>query len=280
MYAHRNKFIFLISISLLFLTNCNYINFETQISKNQEIKDWFLNTKYGKLEASITWPSHDRSVPCLLMIHSSHGNNQKNKKELLSLTGYPIIAMSISLPGFGSSTGPQDFGGRRSVESINQSIFYLSRINTAKNKCIFLYAKGFGANAAIIAATQNPDIQLLIIENGIFQHKKILKRIPRNIRIRLNNFLLERDYKTNFRSSLQEIEKIQIPIFIIKNIRGKGYELEQFNKLIHILKLNNKRYKIMKIKEKKEKLIFKKIVIKKRIIPIIEKHIKKEIKFN
>ena len=36
----------------------------------------------------------------------------------------------------------------------------------------------------------------------------------------------------------------------------------------------------MKIKEKKEKLIFKKIIIKKRIIPIIEKYIKKEIKFN
>ena len=160
MYAHRNKFIFLISISLLFLTNCNYINFETQISKNQKIKDWFLNTKYGKLEASITWPSHDRSVPCLLMIHSSHGNNQKNKKELLSLTGYPIIAMSISLPGFGSSTGPQDFGGRRSVESINQSIFYLSRINTAKNKWDIFLLTNVCSNLKRLAEPEVKDIRL------------------------------------------------------------------------------------------------------------------------
>ena len=115
MYTHRTKSIFCIFIFIIFLTNCSYDSFQTQISKNQNIKDWFINTKFGKIEASITWPFEKGYFPSLLMIHSSVGNNQKNKKELLSLIGYPIIAMSISLPGFGNSTGPDDFGGKKSV---------------------------------------------------------------------------------------------------------------------------------------------------------------------
>ena len=214
------------------------------------------------------------------MIHSSVGNNQKNKKELLSLIGYPIIAMSISLPGFGNSTGPDDFGGKKSVKSISRAISYLSKMNSSRERSIFLYAKEFGANAAINAAIQNPEVQLVIVENGIFQPRRVVRQIPRNIRFKLKNFLADGDYKISFRSSLKEIEKLQTPIFIIQNAKGKDYELKQQSKLIASLKLHKKRYKVMKIREKTKKLFFQRIIIKKRILPIIEKHINNEIKYN
>ena len=272
---YNKKFIFLISASFLFLVNCSYTSFQTAISENQTIKDWFLSTKYGVVEASITWPSDNDSYPSLLIIQSSDENNQKNTKELLSLIGYPIIAMSISLPGIGNSTGPHDFGGKKSVESIKKAIHYLSEINNNGNKSIFIYANGFGANAAIIATRKVSDVKLLILENGLFEPRKVIKKSPQNLKIRLKDFLSHKNYKANFRSSLYEIEKNEIPIIIIRNIRGKDYELEQHNEIIKFLKLKNKKYKILDISEKNKSLFFQKLIIKKRVVPIIEKYFKK-----
>ena len=277
---YNKKFLFLISALLLFLVNCSYSSLQTQISEKQNIKEWFLSTKYGSVESSITWPSDNNPYPSLLMIQSSDRDNQKNTKELLSLIGYPIIAMSISLPGIGNSTGPHDFGGMKSVESIKKAINYLVKINNNQKKNIFLYANGFGANAAIIAASKVSNVELLILENGIFEPQKIIKKSPENIKIRLKKFLLDKEYKTIFRSSLHEIDKNQAPIFIIRNIRGKNYELEQHNELVKSLKMKKKKYKILDISEKSKSLIFQKLIIKKRVVPIIEKYFKKEIKFN
>jgi len=279
LFVYINKLIFLILIFLIFLSNCSYTSFETQISKEQNIKDWFLKTRFGKIESSITWPADGKSYPSLLLIQSSDAKNQKNTKELLSLTGYPIITMSIALPGIGNSTGPQDFGGKKSVESIKEAIFYLSKINSNKNKLIFLFASGFGANAAIIATKEVQNIELLILEDGIFQPQKVISRSPQNTRIRLKKYFSDKDNKKESISSFEEIDKLQTPIFIIKNIKGKDYELEQNRTLIKFLKLKNKKYKILEINEKNKSLIFQDLIIKKRIIPIIEKYIKNEIKF-
>ena len=95
--------------------------------------------------------------------------------------------MSISLPGFGESTGPEDFAGPKSVQATLGAVRYLTSNEGVRKDGIYVYGIGQGASTAALAATRSAKISGLILENGFYDLGKPTLSYPNK---RVNRALL------------------------------------------------------------------------------------------
>ena len=152
--------IFFILIALL---GCGE-GYETRTKRGGGIKEWFLPLGEGKVEAMAVWPPGGGRRPALLLVHAATGRAQRFRRAMFDLSRQGVVAMSISLPGFGGSTGPEDFAGPRSVAAVLEAARYLASRRDVSG--IAVYGYGQGATTALIAAIRGTDIRLVAVEGG------------------------------------------------------------------------------------------------------------------
>ncbi len=226
-----------ILLILVALLGCGE-GYETRTKRGDGIKEWFLPLGEGKVEAMAVWPPGGGQRPALLLVHAATGRAQRFRRAMFDLSRQGVVAMSISLPGFGGSTGPEDFAGPRSVAAVLEAARYLASRRDVSG--IAVYGYGQGATTALIAAIRGTDIRLVAVEGGVYGLGRAYPDLPPSERERLR-FLLgggpgEKPAAYRMRSPIHEAGRLRGPALIIHSRDEKRYPLSESERLADALK--------------------------------------------
>ena len=250
----RNVFFLLISTFLL--VGCAAVH-ETKTARGEVIREWFMPFTWGRVEAFAAWPP-DRGhlsqgrYPALLLLHGADARAQRFRRAILAHVHDEFFLMSISLPGFGASTGPEDFSGPRSVEAVLGSIHYLRTRENVRKDGIFIYGIGQGASAAVLAATRSANISGLILENGFYDLEQTYGRLSHKQKNRIRAVLggspaqTEEAYRE--RSPIRAADKIKASILLLHS-QGGPYPLSGAEAFVKIIRVKGGRAELQRIKK-------------------------------
>ncbi len=234
---------FSLLISTFLLSGC-ILNQETRTAHGDVIRKWFLEFPWGRVEAYAIQPlergiSPQRRYPAILLLHGADARAQRFRRAMLAHVRDGFILMSISLPGFGASTGSEDFAGPKSVNAALGALRYLGARENVVKGGIFVYGIGQGASVAALAATRSANISGLVLENGFYDLEKIhalLSRKQRNrIRALLGGTPVQNVETYRERSPSLMVDKMKVPILLLHS-RESAYPLsgaEAFQKAIN-----------------------------------------------
>jgi len=135
----------------------------------------------------------------------------------LSNAGYAV--MSVSLPGYGQSTGPADFGGPSSVRALGLALDALRRSPQVDSTRVAVWGISRGATAAAMLASQRHDLTALVLQSGVFDPASAY-RTSKSDSMR---HALDKEGKTsggwNARSSLRVANRIKVPVLFVHGER-------------------------------------------------------------
>ncbi len=214
--------IFPLTLALL-LAGCGG-GYETRTRRGEGIREWFLEFSWGRVEAYAIWPPGRGPYPAMLLLHGADARAQRFRRAMLTHVRDGFVLISISLPGHGASTGPEDFAGPRSVEAALGAVRYLrSRPNVEKDG-IFVYGIGQGATVAALAAARSAHISALILENGLYEWKETYALLSEERRVRIRATLggppAQKMRAYAERSPVRAAEKIRVPVLLLHSSKA------------------------------------------------------------
>ena len=176
------------------------------------------------MEAYAVWPKENghslqKRYPALLLLHGADARAHRFRRVMLDHVQDNLFIMSISLPGFGASTGPEDFAGPRSVDAVLGAIHFLKTRGNVRKDGIFIYGIGQGATAAVLAAAKSKIISGLILENGFYELEKTYTLVSRKMKNKISAVLGEapgsKKGAYRERSPALQADKIRTPILLL-----------------------------------------------------------------
>ena len=123
----------------------------------------------GKKVETVTFPARPEGPAAGLLLVHDHGSHARRLLTLgqqLAQRGY--TTMIVSLPGYGQSEGPSDFGGAHTVEALGAALDELKRTNGVDAQRVAVWGIGRGATAAMNLAAQRTDLKLVIGQSGLY----------------------------------------------------------------------------------------------------------------
>lgn len=176
-------------VSAFLISGCGG-GYETKTARGEGIREWFLEFDWGRVEAYAVWPpggglSSGNTWPAILLLHGADARAQRFRRAMLNHARDGFFLMSVSLPGFGASTGPEDFAGPKSVEAALGAIRYLRTRPNVEKDGVFIYGVGQGASTAALAAARSENISALILENGLYEPEKAYVRLSNKQQARM-----------------------------------------------------------------------------------------------
>lgn len=185
--------------------------------------------------------------------------------------------MSISLPGFGGSTGPEDFAGPRSVAAVLEAARYLASRRDVSG--IAVYGYGQGATTALIAAIRGKDIRLVAVEGGVYGLGRAFPDLPPAERERLR-FLLgggpgEKPAAYRMRSPIHEAGRLRAPALIIHSRDEKRYPLVESERLAEALKAKGLPHRFIPTRGKLGEFSPGHASIRRWVLPFVRKYLGK-----
>jgi len=251
--------------------------YETVTPRGEGVKEWFLEVPGGRIEALAIWPPGRGPHPALLLIHAAEGRAQRFRRTMFDLAREGLFTMSISLPGFGESTGPEDFAGPRSVEAVVRAADHLARRSEVRPEALAVYGYGQGAAAALLAAARNPCIRLAAVEDGVYDLEKAFEHLPAAERERLRLLLgatPEQDPEPyRLRSALLRAGEVRGPILIIHSRRARAFPPAQAELLAEALKRQNRPHRLTLSQGASSGLDPKHPSLKRWVVPFMKEHL-------
>ncbi len=220
--------VFFLLVAMFLLAGCMG-NDETKTTRGEVIREWFMEFTWGRVESYAIRPpsgghSLQRLYPAILLLHGVDARAQRFRRAMLAHVRDDFFLMSISLPGFGASTGPEDFAGPRSVKAVLAAIRYLRTRENVKKDGIFVYGIGQGASVAALAAAGSGNISGLILENGFYDLEKtyalLSEKQKARIRAALGGPPAQRKEAYRKRSPIRAADKIKAPILLLHSQEG------------------------------------------------------------
>ena len=248
--------VFFLLISTFLLVGCAAVQ-ETKTARGEVIREWFMPFTWGRVEAFAAWPPDRghlprRRHPAILLLHGADARAQRFRRAILAHVRDEFFLMSISLPGFGASTGPEDFAGPRSVEAVLGSIHYLITRENVRKDGIFIYGIGQGASAAALSAARSANISGLILENGFYDLEKtyaLLSQKRKNrIRAVLGGAPAQTGQAYRERSPFRAADKIKAPILLLHS-QGGPYPFSGAEAYVQIIRGKGGRAELQRIKK-------------------------------
>ncbi len=214
--------------------------YESITTRGDLVKEWHLPLNEGRVEAMAVWPPGDGPRPALLLIHAGAGRAQRFRRSLFRLSREGLVAMSISLPGFGDSTGPEDFAGPRSVAAVREAVKYLAARRDVLKNGVIIYGYGQGATVALLAALQSPEVALAALETGVYDLARAWVKLPPAMRDRLQATLgggpNENPPAYRERSPASRAGAFRGPMLIMHSKDARKYPLSESEGLASVLR--------------------------------------------
>ncbi len=248
--------VFFLLISTFLLVGCAAVH-ETKTARGEVIREWFMPFTWGRVEAFAVWPPDRghlprRRYPVILLLHGADARAQRFRRAILAHVHDGFILMSISLPGFGASTGPEDFAGPKSVEAALGAVRYLDTRESVRKDGIFIYGIGQGASVAALSAARSANISGLILENGFYDLEQTYGRLSQKqknrIRAALGGTPAQTGQAYRERSPIRAADKIKAPIQLLHS-QGGPYPLSGAEAFVQIIRGKGGRAELQKIKK-------------------------------
>jgi dipeptidyl aminopeptidase/acylaminoacyl peptidase len=187
-----------------------------------------------RIEYFAVAPSNGPPWPAVIYVHGHQGPDrpgggsiaQSGLLERVAAAG--VLAVSLSQPGYGGSTGPPDFCGPRTQGAILAVLRHAVRRLGAEAGRVALVAGSRGAIAAAVAAAEAPELGALVLTAGVYDLAAGYRDCPWT-GIRRN---IEREAGTSeeafqARSALMRAHLIDCPVLIMHGALDDRFAPEQ-----------------------------------------------------
>lgn len=175
----------------------------------------FIEDKGKRIETvfiSERWP-RDTS-PAILLVHPEGSHARRMLPLAWNLVNVGYSVMMVSLPGYGQSTGPSDFGGPATLRALGLALDALRRSPQVDSTRIGIWGISRGATAAALLAAQRP-LTALVLQSGVFDPSTAY-RATRSDSLRR---ALDKEGKSNggwnARSAIKVAHRIKTPVLFI-----------------------------------------------------------------
>ena len=272
---------FSLLISTFLLAGCA-TDHETKTARGEVIREWFIEFPWGRVETYAVWPPERRPsqqvrYPAILLLHGADARAQRFRRAMLAHVHDGFIMMSISLPGFGASTGPEDFAGPKSIQAALGAVRYLDARESVRKNGIFVYGIGQGASTAALAGTMSTKISGLILENGFYDLEKtyplLSKKQKSKIRALLGGTSAQNEDAFRERSPIRVAGKIKAPVLLLHS-QGGSYPLSGAEAFLRAIEEKGGIAELQRIKNQGPFESLTHPNIAKRVIPFIRKILK------
>lgn len=170
-----------------------------------------------QLEIFIQKP-HGENTPLLVLLHGAstdRGIKTFSQECIDSCMNRGYAVAGISLPGFGQSTGRKDFCGPFTMKWLHFALDAIKEECQAKDFGVIGF--GQGGLAALLLASERPDIRCIVCPNAVVDllaHLNPESRIWRGLFYKNYDIVLDEE---NFllRSPMQRVQDILSPAFLL-----------------------------------------------------------------
>ncbi len=256
--------------------------YETVTTRGEGVKEWFLPLQGGRIEANAVWPSHsawfaaNKRRPALLLLHAAKGRAQRYRRAMFSLVKQGLVTMSISLPGFGESTGPEDFAGPRSVEAAVRAVKYLAERRDVLENGVAIYGQGQGATTALLTAARSQYVRLVIVEGGVYDLRKAYEKLPPTERERLRFIVggtaAEKPTAYKLRSPIHKVGRLRGPVMILHSKDNRRFPLSEAEDLAAALRNQGRLFSFVMTEGRLREFNPGHPSLKKWVTPFMKKH--------
>src|SRR5438552_9551449 len=165
--------------------------------------------------------------PGLLLVHpeGSHARRMLPLAWTLANAGYSV--MLVSLPGYGQSTGPADFGGPASVRAVARAFDALRRAPQVDSNRVAIWAFSRGATAAALLATQRRDLTAIVLQSGIYDPASAYRATRSDSIRRALDTQAKSDGGWSRRSALRAADRWRAPVLFIHGDRDSEAVADQ-----------------------------------------------------
>jgi dipeptidyl aminopeptidase/acylaminoacyl peptidase len=139
--------------------------------------------KTARIEYFVERPNMSGRRPVIVLLHghqmgaSTDGGLAFAKwGELKRYSKMGYLAVSVSLPGYGNSTGPRDFAGPRTQNAIRAVLKKLEASGWADPEKIVIQGTSLGAVTASILAAKDREIAGVVLISGLYDLPAFLTR--------------------------------------------------------------------------------------------------------
>lgn len=180
--------------------------------------------------------------PTIVFLHGQQGPMERiggkvfvNWNMLRRFANKGYLAVSVSLPGYGKSTGPEDFAGPFTQNAVKAVLTDLITERQAKPGKIVLQGVSLGAVTAALVASQNQDVQGLVLISGLYDLPAFFARPKTSNAMAIKAALIQQtggsEKALQSRSALAEAANIHAATLILngaKDDRTDPAQAQQF----------------------------------------------------
>lgn len=150
------------------------------------------------IEFFVKKPERAGSYPVIFLLHGYQPEENSSGGRQLVDYGYldrfveeGIVAVSISIPGFGRSNGERDFSGPESQKAVASVIEYVASLGCADPTRMGIYGISRGATLASLVPIYYPELTVLILESGEYDVTNRRALLPEYLSGMRDNLLQE-----------------------------------------------------------------------------------------
>lgn len=203
----------------------------------------------SNVEYYMSKPSGVGPWPTVILLHGYQplfgrpgGRGFAKRGELKRLSNKGYLAVSISLPGHGGSTGPADFAGPLTQRAVSAVVAKLKAENSAIPDKVLIQGISLGAIAGSLVAANDPDLAGLVLISGLYDFPAFLIHPKSSAASELKSAFEDQtgggDKKLRARSAMFLASKIKASALILNGAKDDRTDAEQAKLLAESINAN------------------------------------------
>jgi dipeptidyl aminopeptidase/acylaminoacyl peptidase len=195
-----------------------------------------------RIEFFAAAPSSEAPWPAVIYVHGHQGPDRSGGRltaqsgllERVAAAG--ALAIALSQPGYGNSSGPPDFCGPRTQGAILAVLRHAVHGLGAKPGRVAVIAGSRGAIAAAVAAAQAPELGALVLSAGVYDLATGYRDCPwSGIRRNIEREAGTSDEAFRARSALAKAQLIRCPVLIMHGALDDRFAPQQAERFAQAL---------------------------------------------
>lgn len=194
----------LYALFLIFIVQFQFLFSNTGqpiLNQSPRIEEGFIihpDTTHEKIEYFLLKPTGEGPFPVIYIIHGSQADIPGTGAKQIVDSGYlqkfvyeGILAVAISMPGYGHSNGDRDFCGPHTQKAIAAVIDYFSHLTFVDQNRMGIYGISKGAILSSVIHNYYPHLMFQILEAGTYDLPIRRFQLPAYLEPLLQNMVYE-----------------------------------------------------------------------------------------